>query len=189
MKILKNFARTAYAIILLYIVSALTSLASDDWQRDVEAMLAEFMSCGGPTPPNTPCNIFTSKALKRIYGITDFDRQDGSFLTANEIASYVEFNTTKWTLLGAGNVQQTLTDAQEYANRKKAIIAVQYNATGHGHVAIILPGSLQPSGSWQLKCPNSASFFLNRPRQAYVSKPLSFAFTNPTEVRIYGRNY
>lgn len=189
MKTKFNNIRSAYTAIILVFITAFSFMPNEEWRKDVEAMLGEFMTCGGPTPPTTPCNIFTSKALKRIYGITDFERPGGGFLTANEIAGYVEFKTEQWTLLGDAGVQQTLTDAQEYANRKKAVIAVQYNSTGHGHVAIVIPGALQPSGTWRLKCPNSASFFLNRPNRAYISKPLSYAFTAPDGVKLYGRNY
>ena len=163
----------------------------DNWEKDLQAMLYEFMTCGGPTAPNTPCNEFLGKALKRVYGITDFDKANGQYMRANEIADYVSLNPDKWTLLGKGSDQNALDQAQGYANVKKAIIAVYKAPAGSGHVALIIPGKLTYSGSWELKCPNSASFFIDHALDAYISKPLAQAFgaAKKDKVLLYGRNY
>lgn len=162
-----------------------------EWQKDLESMLYEFMSCGGPTASNTPCNEFLAKALVRVYSIHDFDKPEGRFMLADEIANYVSLTPDKWTLLGKASDQKALDEAQGYANLKKPVIAVYSSSTGSGHVVLILPGSQTASGSWGLKCPNSASFFINKPEKAYISKPLSFAFDAglKSQVLLYGRNY
>ena len=94
-------------------------------------------------------------------------------------------------MLGKASEQKTLTEAQGYANVKKAVIAVYETSSGSGHVAFILPGTLTASGSWGLNCPNSASFLLNKPSSSYVSQPLSFAFNAQLKdkVLLYGRNF
>lgn len=177
------------SLVLITLTISFTPPQDFEWKSDVEKMLSEFLSCGGPTPPNTPCNTFLSQALKRVYNINDFDRAGGGFLTANEMADYVKIHTDKWTELGDASSQQALKEAQGYANIRKAVIAIQQNPDGHGHVVLIVPGILQKSGSWNLDCPNSASFFLNQPAKSYVSRHLGFAFAKPTGVKIYGRNF
>ncbi len=71
----------------------------------------------------------------------------------------------------------SLTQAQQLANEKKAVVAVYQNANSVGHVALVLPGNLEASGSWGLSVPNAASFFLPEPSRSFVNKGLSFAFT------------
>ena len=74
---------------------------------------------------------------------------------------------------------------------KKAVVALYMTPSGAGHVAIILPGELQPSGSWGLNVPNSASFLMMEPQRSYVGKGLSYAFakTHLKDVVLYARNY
>lgn len=168
-----------------------STLPDFEWKKDVEIMLSEFLSCGGPISENSPCNIFLAKAIKRVYGINDFDKGFDKFMTANEIPSYVMFSD-HWEKLGTANVQSVLNMSQELANQKIPVVAVYYNPNkgGHGHVALILPGFLSLSGTWNLNCPNSASFLLNHAEKSYVSKHLGFAFTPQInkEVELYKRN-
>jgi hypothetical protein len=166
--------------------------ADDPWRTDVERMLQEFLSCAEPIDDRSPCNIFLARALDRVYGIKEFGdpTRPASVMRANEIADYVAARTDLWVPLGTGDKQDSLNQAQEYANRSKAIIAVWKNpeANRPGHVALILPGQLSTSTSWQLRVPNSASFSLDRPRDSYVGGPLSKAFGagKKAQVKIYG---
>jgi len=174
-----------------FLFIAAEPVQTDEWKKDLEKILFEFMSCGGPTAPNTPCNEFLGKALKRVYGIKDFDKPGGRYMVANEMATYVAVNTDQWTLLGKGSEQSALNSAQGYANVKKAVIAVYSNPGGPGHVVLILPGTLTASGSWGLLCPNSASFFINKPDKAYIGKSINYAFDPgiKDKVLLYGRNF
>jgi hypothetical protein len=159
-----------------------------EWQKDVDRMLTEFLACQEPIDDISPCNRFLARALKRVYGITDFDKPNGQFMTANEIAAFVKLNTDKWTDLGSATTQTALTEAAGQANVKKAIIAV-LSGEPNGHVALVLPGQLTASGQWKLNVPNSASFFLKNPQKSYIGKGLSFAFAKPDGVRLFGRNF
>ena len=159
-----------------------------DWNSDVQALLGQYLACQEPIDDTSPCNRFLGKALKSVYGITDFDVTPNEYMLANEIAIYVATTPDKWTSLGPADDQDVLKDAAGYANLKKAVIAVQ-PGTPHGHVALILPGNLVPSGSWGLNVPNSASFFQNKPKKSYVAQGLSYAFSTPDGVTIYGRNF
>ena len=108
----------------------------------------------------------------------------------NEIADAVK-GGGNWELLGHAYDKDALNKAQDYANSKKATIAVYKSSTGQGHVAVILPGDLQASGSWGIKVPNSASFFLGNRQRSYIGKGLSYAFTKDMlkDVVVYGRKY
>jgi hypothetical protein len=175
---------------LVYVLGshAAAGTPGGDWQADVQALLSQYLACQEPIDDTSPCNRFLGKALKSVYGISDFDVAPNDYMLANDIAIYVATNPDKWTSLGTADSQDALDQAAGYANLQKAVIAV-HPGTGHGHVALVLPGALTPSGNWGLNVPNSASFFQNKPKQSYVGRGLSYAFTAPAGVTIYGRNY
>ena len=110
-------------------------------------------------------------------------------MTAAEISSYLKDND-KWKLIGPSYEQKTLASAQELANAGKAVVAVFMNSAGIGHVVVITPGQLQPSGSWGLNVPNVVSFFPTQPDKSFVDKGLSFAFGKNLmkDILIYSRN-
>jgi hypothetical protein len=126
--------------------------------------------------------------MKRVYGVDDFFRS-GAPISASDIAAYVAVDS-KWTRLGSCDKQYDLDQAQGYANLKKPVVAV-YSAQPHGHVALVLPGSTSNSMTWGLKVPNSASFPLDNPKDAYVGGPLSKAFgpDKKSDVHLFGRNF
>lgn len=158
-----------------------------EWKTDVQKMLSEYLTCATPIDDQSPCNYFLGRALKRVYGIKDFETGPDKYLSANDIADFVA-GSDKWTKLGDASEQATLDSAAGYANAKKAIIAVRKGET-HGHVALILPGEMTFSTNWQRRVPNSASFFYRDPKNSYVGKGLAAAFKTPSNVVIYGRNY
>jgi len=159
------------------------------WRGNVESTLRE--SLRSHRLDTSPCNVFLGKALKLLFGIADFEFPGlpGQFLVANDIAHYVAVHPEQWTLLGPASSQIALERAQTYANLNAPVIAV-YTSAPHGHVAVVLPGSLQYSGQWNLHTPNSASVFLNRPHKSYVGLTLSNAFqaSDLSRVKIYTRN-
>lgn len=175
-----------------YATNTQSQQSPPEWQADVTRMLSQFLSCQTPIDDRSPCNFFLGRALKRVYGITDFDIPGvpDSFLSANAIADKVAAPDSNWTLLGTANVQDALDQAQGYANLKKPVIAA-YKSSGHGHVCLILPGTMQLSSTWKTLVPNSASFSLDDPSHAYVGGLLSRAFgpDKRPQVKLYGRNF
>lgn len=179
------------SIFLLFVVKVEAQTLQNAWKNEVENMLGEYLSCKTLIDDRIPCNFFVGRALNKVYGISDFDLSTDAeerYFLANEIATILEFNSEDWTLLGKAEDRQVLNESVNYANLGKAIIAVQ-SKSPYGHVAVILPGEVEYSGNWKLKVPNSASFFLDRPSKSYVGRELSFVFSTPEEVKIYGRNY
>jgi hypothetical protein len=160
---------------------------SEKWSGDLGKMLNEFMSCQDKADDKSPCNRFVGKALRRVYNVDDFGPDEkGEYLDANTIAGYLA-TSDKWIFLGSADSQKVLNEAEEYANQGKALVAVKSDDP-NGHVALILPGDLSASNTWNgLRCPNSASFFLKHPEKSYVGKKLSYAFDSPVGVKIYGR--
>ena len=111
-------------------------------------------------------------------------------MVVNEISNYLK-GTKSWTMLGHVYEQSTLTTAQDYANAKKAVVAVYTNASGIGHVVVITPGQLQSSGSWGLNVPSVASFLPSQPEKSFIDKGLSFAFAKSMmkDIVIYAKVY
>lgn len=136
--------------------------------------------------PNDPvaCNVFVARAAEGTYGVTDFKQADGTYMPANTIMNVVKSNAA-WSKLGSANSQSVLNDAAAGA-QDHFIIAVMSDQP-HGHVAIVLPGVPQPSGTWKLSAPNSASAFLGNVSKAYVFCRLSWAFQDPAKVEIWWR--
>lgn len=58
---------------------------NNSWKAQVEQMLYEFLQCGSEISPTTPCNEFTAKALEKIFNITDFTKEKGEYLSADQI--------------------------------------------------------------------------------------------------------
>jgi hypothetical protein len=165
-------------------------LKAGKWTGNVEERLVMFLNMRRHDA-GSACNVFLGIALKLLYGIGDFEFPglSGRFLEANAIAHYVSQHPEQWTLLGSASSQPVLERAQLLANLNKPVIAV-YSATPHGHVAVVLPGTLQYSSQWNLNVPNSASTFLRRPQKSYVGLTLANAFqaADLAKVKIYGRS-
>jgi hypothetical protein len=175
--------------VCFFLTNAFAQGLNQNWKKDLETSLAEFLKCGSAN--NAACAGFSAKALNTIYKVNDFySTPSGRYMTVNEIAQFLK-NTSTWTSLGKPYDQKILETAQQYANTKKAVVAVYQNAQGIGHVVVITPGVLSSSGSWGLNVPNVASFLSTDPGKSFIDKALSFAFakTMMKDITIYGRIY
>ena len=85
-------------------------------------------------------------------------------------------SSDKWIKIGNTGEHVSLNTVQVKANQGVPVIAVSIGAS-HVHVAIIISGTLSPSGKLRLNVPNSVSFFLDDFPRSYVSKKLSFPWT------------
>jgi hypothetical protein len=139
--------------------------------------LGQFMKCEANDPLNdqSPCNTFASRGLEAIYGVTDFKGDKAGHLSANQMWDKASGTASGWVKLGGVLDEQNNLCAQSMANAGWPVIAL-LKAVGHGHVALVIPGEPQQSGSWSMLVVNSASFFLGAPASAYVNKPISSAF-------------
>ncbi len=169
---------------------AFTQSLNRNWENELTTSLQEFLQCGNKDENSPPCYRFAGESLKQVYKINDFySSEKGRYLEPDEIYSFLE-ESKQWTLLGKGYDQHALNGAQDYANANKAVVAVMKGAA-YGHMVLILPGELQPSGSWSLKVPNSASFFTHQADKSFINKKLSYAFTPSDQghILLYGRKY
>ncbi|WP_185152626.1 hypothetical protein, partial [Fulvivirga aurantia] len=158
---------------------------NSNWEADLKSVLTEFEKC------KDACFEAQGLALNKVYNIDDFySEKNKRYFTTNEMADYLKENGN-WTNLGPAYDTKALVKAQELANQKKATIAIYMGDDGLGHMALIVPGSLSPSGSWQRQVPNSVSFLSSDPSKSYIGKGLSYAFTKNMlkHVVIYARNY
>lgn len=186
LNLLKMFTITLAA---LCAISSQAQTINQNWRQELNSSLQKFLTCA--VSKETPCVNFTGESLNTVYKINDFYSQASRrYMTTNEIANFLK-NSDKWEALGQSYDQKTLSTAQEMANAKKAVVAVYQNAVGVGHVVLITPGELKPSGSWGLSVPTAASFFTVEPEKSFVDKGLSFAFMKPMlkDVHIYARKY
>jgi hypothetical protein len=176
--------------LLIFAFQSNSQSLNQKWKPDLEASLQEFLQCA-TAGTKEKCGSYVGESVHTVYNIKDFySPETKRYMNVNEITSFLKGND-KWQNLGQPYDQKTLITAQEYANAKKAVVAVYTNAQGIGHVAVITPGELKPSGSWGMEVPNAASFFPNDPGKSFIDKGLSFAFMKQMlkDVVIYGRKY
>ncbi|UII24184.1 hypothetical protein [Fulvivirga ligni] len=159
-----------------------------NWKSDLQKDFSSFQTCESASED---CHQYMGKSLNTVYQLNDFyDNAAKEYMGVGEINDLLASDKS-WTNLGPAYSQDVLSKAQQHANSNKAVVAVYVNQEGVGHVVMILPGTLQPSGSWGLKVPNSASFFAKQPSRSFTNKGLSYAFSKSIlkDVKIYSRNY
>jgi hypothetical protein len=164
---------------------------NENWKRDLELSLDKFRQCTQTTAEKYQCSGFIGESIANVYKTKTFysDKQN-RYLHINEI-SRSSLETGPWTSLGRAYDQKVLEDAQKQANANRAVIAVYVTDSGIGHIAVILPGKLQFSGSWGFNVPNAASFVFNDSQKSFVDKGLSYAFSKNMikDVILYARKY
>jgi hypothetical protein len=188
-----NAMRTFYfTVTLMSIFSASFSQSiNENWRKDLAASLDEFMQCTNTNGEKYQCTGFIGEAIAKVYKTNAFFSDKLSrYLFIHEIPKSLVENG-QWTPIGHAYEQKALEEAQNQANASKAVIAVYTTANGIGHIALILPGKLQYSGSWGFNVPNAASFAINDATKSFVDKGLSYAFAKNMikDVVLYTRKY
>jgi hypothetical protein len=178
-----------FLCLMLASVAVQAQQINNNWNNELNKSLGSFADCSGQVG-STECLSYAGASLKTVYQLDDFYSESlGRYLLINEIYDLLEKNEN-WKLLGKGYEQEALTACQELANQNKAVVAVM-KGEEYGHMALILPGDLKYSGTWNLNVPNSASFFTHQVDDSFVGKKLSYAFT-PRDmgyVKLYARQY
>ncbi len=180
------------SLILAFSQSIHAQTLKNGWETKLSNSLNQFLECSNGNAISDNCRTYSGESLNTVYGLDDFYSTSlGRYLYVNEISDMLS-SSSKWTLLGKGFDQKALIEAQDFANSKKAVVAIYKNAQGEGlHVALILPGTIINSGTWGYKVPNAASFFTGEPSKSFMNKGLSYAFNKSQIgfVNLYARNY
>ncbi|MGC3948785.1 MAG: hypothetical protein QM762_30515 [Chryseolinea sp.] len=183
--------RPIYVVVLvLATVSAYGQSVNPNWKQELKTNLDKFLQCTA-TSDKAACSSYIGESLKVVYKVDDFyNKKAGRYMTANEITEYLK-TSGSWSTLGQSYEQQVLDRAGEMANSRKAVVAVYNNTSNVGHIVLITPGEMTSSGSWGLKVPAAASFFVIEPAKSFTDKGLSFAFSKQMlkDVTIYVRKY
>lgn len=186
----KNRFYLAITLTLLCSTTFAQSL-NRNWKKDLETSLEQFVSCTNSAGEKYQCSSFIGESIAKVYKTNAFFSEKlNRFLRITEISKSLVENG-QWTQIGHAYEQDALKEAQNQANANKAVIAVYTTTSGVGHIAIILPGKLQYSGSWGFNVPNAASFLFNDAKKSFVDKSLSYAFTKNMikDVVLYSRKY
>jgi hypothetical protein len=160
-------------------------------EKVAERMFVRFFACvtARLDHDRRNCNRFTSETLERLYHLNDMYENGGSFLDTTQLATKIAIPKNGWILLGKAENQRALREAKKQVESGNPTVAVLLNASGEGHVAIILPGDLQRSPKWNdALTPNSASFPHTTAAQSFIGCKLSYAFPTPKGVSLYYRH-
>ena|ERR1700687_2030263 len=173
-----------------------------DEHRVLWTKYGSYQSCFSENAAASPandvggCNFFVARVLVDA-GIAGLKYQkndprggpEGAYLVANALAKELFARsgpTGEFELLGNATSTEANASAQQRANGGKLVVAVLDASPNQGHIALVIPGQQSDSASWApLRPPMSASWFINRPENAYVGCPLSSAFAKPDAVRLY----
>lgn len=185
--------KSFFTVLFFFILSVSgAQTINTNWKQDLSKDMVEFKACDNSSYSGVnPCNKFIGMSLATVYQVNDFySARDKRHMLVGEIAGFLK-SSEQWTLLGFAYDQKALNSAQQYANSNKAVVAVYLNEEGLGHMSLITPGDLMPSGTWGFRVPNSVSFSVIHPEKSYIDKGLSYAFEKQhiKHVLIYGRNY
>ncbi len=178
-------------IMLLSFSTSFGQSLNENWKKDLSVSLEQFLTCTSSTGEKYQCSTFIGESISKVYKTNAFFSEKLSrYLRINEIPKSLG-ESGQWTSLGYAYDQEALAKAQNSANAHKAVIAVYTTPTGIGHIAVILPGKLQYSGSWGFNVPNAASFSFADAGKSFVDKGLSYAFAKSMikDVVLYSRNY
>ncbi|MEJ1241563.1 hypothetical protein WBG78_25675 [Chryseolinea sp. T2] len=183
--------RSIYVVVMtLATMSAYGQSVNPNWKQELKSNLDKFLQCT-TTGDKTTCSRYVGESLKVVYKVDDFySKKEGRYMTTGEIADYLK-TSNSWSSIGQSYDQQVLDRAAELANSRKAVVAVYNNSSNIGHIVLITPGDMTSSGSWGLKVPAAASFFVVEPAKSFTDKALSFAFSKQMlkDVTIYTRKY
>lgn len=178
-------------VLIIIVTSSNAQSINSNWKKDMSALLEKFMTCTSSGSDSYTCSAFISESINKVYKVNGlYSDKSKRYLQLKEIAKNFD-DASQWTQLGHAYDQKVLSDAQDLANANKAVVAVYKTADGVSHIALILPGEIQFSGTWNFKVPNSASFVLNDPSKSYVGKGLSYAFSRTMikDVFLYVKKY
>lgn len=151
----------------------------------MQEILESFRYCKETAENSLQCKYFIAKAIHDYFGIADF-RIKGNYVDFEHIHPLVR-SSEKWKNLGSAGNQKTLNEAQELANKGKAVLAIHTDSK-FGHVVIIMPGKLEKAMSWgNLNCPQVASFFMIQDYESFVDKSIAFAWSSPEGIEIFAR--
>jgi hypothetical protein len=189
----RSFSKTfsIFTVALCCTLSSYGQSLNENWEQDLANSMTQFMNCATTSPDKSQCSSFISESLVKVYKVNAFYSDKlKRHLQIYEISKSM-IDGGSWTLLGYAYDQKALNEAQKCANANKAVIAVYTTVSGGKHIALILPGKLDYSGSWGFNVPNSASFFFDDPAKSYVGKGLSYAFAKNMikDVALYCRKY
>jgi hypothetical protein len=185
----KHLFLTFAAIIIA--TSSFSQSLNQNWKKDLAESFQRFVECTNSNSNKYECSSFIGESIAKVYKTNAFYSDKLSrFLQINEITKSV-VESGQWNQIGYAYDQKALEKAQAEANLSKAVIAVYITPSGVGHIALILPGKVQFSGSWGFNVPNAASFFFNDSEKSFVDKGLSYAFSKNMikDVVLYARKY
>lgn len=127
-----------------------------------------------PSGITTFCNFSVNSICKSV-GYLKFE-VNSQPLMANEMIRSMKDPNGDWMQLGSGEV------AQAKANEGSLVIAGYAVPGGHGHVAVIVPGLLEFSGTWQKLVPRC----MNVGQTVFFGKKVSWAFRADQEPDFWG---
>ena len=158
-------------IFLSFAVLTFGQSINNNWKEELSKSIEAFKKCDQTFVNGVnPCSKYIGEAVKTVYQVNDFYSQESvRYLTGTEIIEYLK-SGDQWKLLGYGYDQKALSEAQDYANSNKAVVAVYLSDEQIGHVSLILPGKLIKSGSWGFDVPNSVSFFIKSDFSCHITK-------------------
>jgi hypothetical protein len=154
-------------------------------EQFLSTTIAYFKQCKAESTNRNDCRNSITKMITEFYNIGDFRAKDGGFVIYDSIQPIVKLSND-WVKLGAASNQEVLDKAQQAANEGKATLAIDVSET-YGQVAMIIPGKLTKSGSWNLQVPNAAALVNYDAEKSFMDKSLAYAFKSAENIVLFSK--
>lgn len=154
-------------------------------EQFLSTTIAYFKQCKAESTNRNDCRNSITKMITEFYNIGDFRAKDGGFVVYDSIQPIVK-RSNDWVKLGAASNQEVLDKAQQAANEGKATLAIDVSET-YGQVAMIIPGKLTKSGSWNLQVPNAAALVNYDAEKSFMDKSLAYAFKSAENIVLFSK--
>jgi hypothetical protein len=143
-----------------------TQVAPEELTNQAQALISANQdsryAINSPPAGRTKCNFFVQDLA---HGVFQYDSFSG--LVANDIVNYVRAHTDEWLpviepapvppIALLPTTQDRLNQAQSYANQGRfVLVGWKDPSETSGHVAVIVPGDVEASGTWSMNVPQIA---------------------------------
>ena len=163
---------------------------------ELETRLGDAFRCfdseaaGQQPDPTEKCNDFVADSVQREWALDHFWMEDKSrFMTVREMKSWlsIEGSLNGWDFLGTANEAEVQAGAAERAGAGQAVVAIYHSGSARGHVALVLPGELQNSGTYGIPVARIAQTGLSNPTNSFVGCAFSYGLgkSKASETLIY----
>jgi len=151
----------------------------------LKLLLDSFEECRKNSTNRTDCRHWASRIICEYGAIDDFKDEQGNYYYFDSIRPII-LRSSNWERVGVINSQEVADIAFELTRRGKITLAID-TTVPYGLVTLLIPGEKVHSSSWNIDVPKCVYMNHTKTGDAFVDKPLSYAYKSPNGIVVYSR--